>query len=182
MARNIIFGALFFLVMVLALMQTFQEISQQKDRDEAGNNIPDLFLTEATTTRYRENGEVHYTFTSSRINYFKNPEEARATNPDITVYRENGTTVHTTAEKATIVGGGEELHLKGKVKIMQSDRTYQLFSEELSFFPDEEYAETSSNVTISTKSGVTQSLGMTADLKNEKIHLLSNVRGLYANN
>jgi len=74
--------------------------------------------------------------------------------------------------------------LRDQVKVERltegKDDTLEIHTEALKVVPAEEYAETDQPVTIVTALGVTQAVGMQANLKQQQLELLAQVRGEYA--
>ena len=74
------------------------------------------------------------------------------------------------------------LLLQGNVQVWQNRADgdkYELSSDELVVKPEQQFAQTDKPVKISNKYGRTQAVGMKANLKTERVELLSNVRGIH---
>ena len=77
----------------------------------------------------------------------------------------------------------ELLLLKGDVRIERrpgpDNGAVEIVTDELKVLLDKEYAETDRPVTIKHQQGVTEAVGMNASLREGRLQLLNQVRGIY---
>ncbi|HEY4731698.1 MAG TPA: LPS export ABC transporter periplasmic protein LptC, partial [Gammaproteobacteria bacterium] len=79
--------------------------------------------------------------------------------------------------------GGKSVMLQGDVFIEQvrahSDRNLKILTSDLNIRTEEKFVNTEKPITIVDNFGVTEAVGMRADLKEHRLQLMSQVRGNY---
>ena len=172
------------IIVFILLIATFflrYEKNNQPDisSDSTVKEPVEFFLNQSLTTRYRSNGTVHYRFNSDKLEYFKDSDIAMVNEPRMVIYNEQANQWYISASKAKVLAGGKGMRLEGDVRIWKTDAVLEIITDELYVIPEREYAETNALVTLKSTSGLTKSMGMRVDLKNEKFQLLSQVKGTY---
>ena len=85
------------------------------------------------------------------------------------------------AREATALRGGQEITLKHQVVISQKQaaRTSVLKTDEMTYFPQDQFATTPKEVLFLQAGSQVRSTGMNAYLAENRVQLLSNARGIY---
>jgi len=158
--------------------------------DAVTTNSPSNTLTLAKTLSFNARGTLHYTVEATSTEYFRiNGKQASRedyTNlsaPRLRLFQTSNTTPwHITSEYGQITDNGETITLWGNTKVWKIDENQQrseLISERLVVKPEQQFVETDKAVMLTTTGSTTHAKGMHAYLKEDKIVLLSNVRGTY---
>lgn len=158
------------------------------DRDKAAS-YPQSYLIDVETVQYNTNGEVDYSFKAEKVSYFQ-PNPKRKTGDDYTLilapriemFDADNPPWHVTAEHGKSDAQGAQIKLWGNVRVWRTDEKGQiseLSTTQLVVKPKAQYAETDKPVMISSANGKANAVGMKAYLKQQRIQLLSNVRGVH---
>ncbi len=160
-----------------------------KAAEEKPSKFPKTYLTDVETTQYNEQGNISYTFNAAKVSYFQHNKKRKTKRdytlldaPDIVMFDPSRPPWHVTAKHGRTNASGSHIKLWGNVKIWQTNAAgerAELTTSQLVVKPDQQYAETDKPVMISTADGETRAVGMKAFLKQDKIQLLSQVRGVH---
>lgn len=128
---------------------------------------------------------MQYSLTAKNIIYQKDTESnAIITQPDITVYRETTRPPwHLTAEQGIAHDNTATITLQENIHIWNQHPKFgriEIITETLNINTQEEFVQTDKPVIMRTSNSTTTATGMKIQLQQEKIELLSNVRGTYA--
>jgi lipopolysaccharide export system protein LptC len=154
------------------------------------NRSPSNTLTHGQTRSFNTQGTLHYTVEASTTEHFRaNPthnsklDHTNLSAPRISLFQAPNTAPwHITAEHGEITDGGETITLWGNTKVWQINENQQkseLISERLVVKPERQYVETDKAVMLTTTGSKTRAIGMRAHLQQDKIELLSSVRGTH---
>ena len=190
----------FFIVLILGVClvgilryfgQSPKDILGGRLPDEKTEEIPFAIATEATSNYFNKSGQLSYTFTAKKLSHFRSEDNAGldtpSTNssytliesPHINMYRQNSPWV-VDADRGRITSGENVITLEDNVSIGSLDKdenNITMTTSQLTIYPNQKMAKTDKEVQINSTSGTITALGMEADLKKEKIKLLSKVRG-----
>jgi lipopolysaccharide export system protein LptC len=118
------------------------------------------------------------------MSHYADDDTSRMAVPQLTIYRQGAAPWFVRSRQAQVAAGGESVLLQDEVKVerlMEDQRgKLEIDTSALRVVPAKEYAETDQPVTIVTGLGMTQAIGMQADLKQQYLQLLAQVRGDYA--
>ena len=152
-------------------------------------DYPQSYLTDVETLQYHPDGSVDYSFQAKRVAYYQHHPKRKSPrdytlieNPTIRMYDADNPPWHVSAENGRSDAEGTQIRLWGNVTIWHIDekgRRSELNTSQLLVKPEAQYAETDKPVMISSASGKAHAVGMKAFLKQQQIHLLSNVRGVH---
>jgi lipopolysaccharide export system protein LptC len=127
-------------------------------------------------------------FTASETRYFQisrrgptSSDYAELSKPELTLFGEDAPPWHIVAEEGKAEDQGDRILLWGKVRIWQTDqdKLSEFTTPFLIVEPERQYAETDKPVMITSAGSTTQAVGMKAYLKEDRIQLLSRVRGTH---
>lgn len=146
-------------------------------------HIADFYVTGFDLTAMNEVGRPRYHLQGEGLHHYADDDTSQVQRPQLTVYRLGETPWVVSAGQAQVAAAGESVLLQDEVKVarLTEDRRdkLEIDTSVLRVVPDKKYAETDQPVTIVTDLGVTRAIGMQADLKQEHLHLLAQVRGDY---
>lgn len=146
-------------------------------------HVPDFFLREFELTSMDRAGEPRYRLVADGMTHYGDNDTADVSAPRMTLFRPAGPPWQGRSAAGWVATGGEMVRLTGEVVITRPGEVgapgIELRSEEMRVWPEKEYAETELPVTLRDTLGVTQAVGLNADLKHDVLTLQSNVRGVY---
>lgn len=154
-------------------------------------DFPYAFMTEIETIEYDTTGKLHYKLNTPAARYFQlDPVQAGPQDytvidqPRIVIFSANDTAPwHISAERGHSDANGQQVRLTTDVKAEQVSGRHGLMSvttSELLINPALQYAETDKPVNMRAQQSHIETVGMRAYLSEDRIELLSNVRGSYA--
>lgn len=161
---------------------------RKKDEDKA-----QLFsvVQQAHARHFNEVGGLSYSFTADKLEHYRHNTN-RVSDNDYTLIEQPRVTFYTDvppwhmrASSGQLTASGLTLTLEDRVHIWQmsatnpEDHASELMTETLTVRPMEKTAHTDAAVTIDTPLGTISATGMIADMRNQHIQFLSNVKGSY---
>jgi LPS export ABC transporter protein LptC len=138
----------------------------------------DLYAEQVRGTKYDETGRVVQTLQSVSMKHYIPSNQTRLTTPIVESTGRDGKIWDTNAVQGTLIGD-DEIQLQGDVTIRDRDRTMQLRTETLRYFPDRGEAATEVAVTLRKQNDTTQAIGMRADLNRNRVELLHQVESIH---
>jgi len=149
----------------------------------AENAGPDLTISDAIITSFRETGELRYRLQSPQIEHFVPGDLTYLRLPDLMISRDPDPPWRITSARGTIRntsgrdGAEEEVLLEEDVHMEQSftdGRDYVLVTPAITVYPARQYAETTRDVMITTHAGRTRAVGLEGNLGQGLLKLFSN--------
>lgn len=160
-----------------------------KDTITATQEYPSNIIINHISHHYDDAGKLNYLFNAEEVHHFQmnskrpsNKDHTEITQPRITLYRDNGTPWQIRSDSGQSTKHGSVITMIGNVIVWQIDAAgfkSELTTTKLVVMPDKQYAETDKPVMLKAPDSTTTAIGMQALLKQDKIKLLSRVRGLY---
>ena len=147
-------------------------------------HVSDYNLVNFELTTMNAEGRPRYHLQARSLRHYADDDTAEVNRPQLTLFRQGATSWRVSAELAHVAAGAETVLLHDQVKVErlsdnQEDKL-EILTPAMQVVPAKQYAETDQPVTIVTALGVTRGVGMQADLKQEHLELLAQVRGEYA--
>ena len=106
--------------------------------------------------------------------------------PHVIVKQRNQPVWEINAKEATALNGGQQITFNKQVIIHQRNDSKTpettLKTEELTYFPQNQFATTEKHIIVTQAENIIQSIGMQAYLAENRVKLLNNARGTYATN
>lgn len=147
-------------------------------------HVRDFYLADFDLTTMNAAGKPRYYLQATGMQHYADDDTAQLTMPRLTIYRPAAAPWLVRSAQAHVAAGGQSVLLQDDVMVrrMTTDKrdTLEISTSALRVVPAKEYAETDQPVTIVTDLGVTRAIGMQADLKQQHLQLLAQVRGDYA--
>lgn len=142
----------------------------------------DSYMENTVTSKFDESGERAYVLRAATGLYYSDGDRFELTDPHLVARRDGELEPwRLNAERANTARGGETVRLSGDVHAWQSADSGrdEFFTQQLTFHPESNTAETLSPVKLVHPHGVTRAVGLNADFTAQVYHLLSRVRGQY---
>lgn len=177
-------------VLVLAALAAFSVWLQQMAEQAAPvlasgeRHDPDFYLKDFTLTTMDKSGAPRNRLASPYMVHYADDDVSEVTTPRMQVFKKDAPPWHIDAGSGVIFSEGKTVLLRGGVVISQNNpqngQRTTLRTPDLTVTPDSESAETASPVNFSDSAGnVVDAVGMRANFKDERLELLSQVRGQY---
>lgn len=151
--------------------------------------FPSSVILNSTTRSYESDGQLASILKASESRHFQGqPEQSGSGDysilkaPNLTFFSVDSTPWNITSDQGTIKAQGELIELQGNVRIWQAQPngdTSELNTTFLVVKPSQQYAETDKAVKIDAPGNITLAQGMQAFLKEDRVVLLSQVRGTH---
>lgn len=148
----------------------------------AGTHLADFFLRDFTTTTMGPDGRPRNRLSAAAMVHYAADDTSELTEPRFIVFRGEAPPWRIRAGQGRVSAGGETVWLSQDVHVSRhhpDGRFLDLSTSAMRVLPQREYAETDQPVTVASATGVTQAVGMEADLKVEQVRLMAEVRGYY---
>ncbi len=154
------------------------------ERTPRTETIPgaDSYMENTVTSKFDESGARVYVLRAATGLYYNEEDRFELTDPHLVARRERDIQPwELTARRANTAKGGEQVRLSGDVHAWQSASSGrdEFFTQQLTFHPEDNTAETQAPVKLVHPHGVTRGVGLNADFTAQVYHLLSRVRGQY---
>ena len=178
--------ALLIILAVALLVIATTWLSQRSEKkapaaEQAAVPVTDYFIRGFDATMTSPDGYPSHHLTSDSMIHFAESGIIELAQPRLTIFRLKGEEWRVTAEQGRMEGDGNQVTLHGKVILTQESKTQplQVTTDELRLYPDTLYGETDTPVTISAPGGKLSGVGMEFYGKENRLLLLSDVRGRY---
>lgn len=119
---------------------------------------------------------------AKRLTHYPIDDRTELQQPRLTVARSKDTQFVILANQGSLLSGTDTLRLQGEVEVQryfQSKLTSQMFTEELWIQSNANLAHTDRPIKFIDELGVINAIGIVADLENNRVELLRQVRGTY---
>lgn len=163
----------------------FRDSAQRSAQDEYPSNI----LIRGQQRQFDESGRLDTIVQAERADYYRaasgtavSHDHTRFEQPRVTLLQPAGPPWQASAEHGSAAADGSLVELLDRV-VLQRDladgTSTRLETSQLLLKPQQKFAETDKPVTIRSTNAITRATGMRAHLQEERIQLLSEVRGTY---
>lgn len=153
--------------------------SRQPEPAATARAAPDYFARDVVAVVTGADGRHQQQLRARRMEHLPDTDVLTLSAPHLTVYRD-GRPWQASAEQGRIATGGERVTLNGDVRLEQGGpRPLQLRTRTLQIYPERQYAETTAPLTLTSPEARVEAIGLEADMRRQKLTLLSNVRGVY---
>ncbi|UZJ44820.1 LPS export ABC transporter periplasmic protein LptC [Marinimicrobium sp. C6131] len=177
-----------FLLIALVAVWDYSPEDLLRAPPETQARFPQAFMIASETRRYDPEGQLQYRMLSARADHFQHlPNRSSPRDysliqaPDVTVFGEDALPWQLTARLGRSDATGETLVFTGDVRAWQQNANgiTDITTPELQVEPNRQFAQTDKAVTMRSPQGRHDAVGMRADLAEDHIELLSEVRGTY---
>ncbi|WP_295798745.1 LPS export ABC transporter periplasmic protein LptC [uncultured Microbulbifer sp.] len=159
-----------------------KQLLGKRPTQQQHNKAADLIIRDARTRHYSPEGTLAYRVDAERITFFQFARRDRAdlTEPRMLFYQGKDSKWRTESRKGVAFDNGQKVVLQGDVKVTELPQPgITLRTAKIVLKPREEFAETNKVVTITDGANRTTGKGMRADLKQDKVEILSDVESSY---
>lgn len=141
----------------------------------------DYYLNDVTITEMDEQGLPQHRLQARQLNHFSATEQTELQQPDLQILEQNQVVWHVVADHGTLDQLGDEVLLQGKVRLTQSgdQAPLRLTTPALRIQPKQGRADTDQPVTLVQGNNRVQAIGMRIEQQQQRLLLLSQVRGRY---
>jgi lipopolysaccharide export system protein LptC len=143
----------------------------------------DYFLSDFELAEMDQRGELKHTLIAENLYHYPDREQSTLAQPRMMFYEESRMAWKISAEQGIIQDEDRQVFLSGDVRInymsQRPEQDFEIFTERLNVWQEEQRAETGDPVRIEQLSGTTSSTGMKAEFDVRRLDLLSEVRGHY---
>jgi lipopolysaccharide export system protein LptC len=171
------------LVMAVASAWWWSRDDATFDAGTESGELPDYSMSGFRLTEMDVTGRPSHVLIAETLYHYPDRAESTLTAPVLHFFEENRPAWEITAKQGTVSDLERTVLLEGDVLVRYSadrpERDFEVRTKELYVWPDERRAETEMAVRIIQQSGITDSVGMQADLEERRMRLLSQVRGRY---
>lgn len=155
----------------------------RREKEEAGLHVPDYFLRDFTATTMNSAGRPDQRLQAALMQHFGDDGSMELTQPRLTLYANDkgGEPWQISAARGQVRAGGREVVLSGDVRMHRSDngQELELQTDNMLIRPQQRYAQTDAPVTVTAPQGRMTAVGLRAFLTDQRLELLSRVRGDY---
>jgi lipopolysaccharide export system protein LptC len=168
------------LVVVTGWLSRKSEIPAPGD-SEAARNLPDYFMRDIESLITDKSGRASHRLNAVALFHYPQGDLSKLEQPDVTVLSDTDGGWHASAVEGAYRGTLHELRLDGDVRVTQrGEREMRLLTETLTIDTQRNYAETAAAVTLEGPASRLQGVGMQLYGDEQRLLLLSEVRGRYA--
>ena len=154
--------------------------------DQTLSTTPDTSIAHLTVQQFDANGQLSHYLKTPLMHHIPLNNTHQLTTPHIIVNQQNQPAWEIHARNATAIQGGQEITFHNDVIIHQKKDEHTeettVTTEQMTYFPNTQFATTPKDVTFVQSGNQVQATGMNAYLAENRVQLLSHTRGTYASN
>jgi lipopolysaccharide export system protein LptC len=154
-----------------------------KEARRAEQTSPDAYMEGVVSRVMDKQGQLRYELHTPHMVHYPLDDRTEIAKPHLVLFRPHERDWQMDAEYATALQGNEEIQLHGNVWIRRAGDAQapplDIHTRELIVYPEREFAETREEAVLTSPNGELRSRGMQAYFEEEKLQLLSQVRGRY---
>lgn len=175
---------LILILLVPVLLSTWL-LREQKpappQQDAEALDQPDYFLRGVNAFSTNAQGQLQHRLEAESLSHFPQGDYVLLSNPRIAVHQADGSHWTIQASHGQLFEQEQEFMLRGAVQIEQhgSAQGVRLETESLRLLPDQQFAESSEAVVLQMPGSRLEGLGMELYGKEQRLLLLSTVRGVH---
>ncbi len=143
----------------------------------------DGYMIEAHYTQYDNQGQIHMTLYSPRVNHYVQNNSSAFEKPQVLAYNQKRIPWTIRADQGTSIRDSEQVDLYGNVIIHQAPQGQNpettITTTAMTIYPHRSYAMTDKPIVIVRPDTHVDAIGMQADFKLGIFKLLSSVRAIY---
>lgn len=167
----------------LDMLEQYTLPAEKISVQEGTNTEPDYYGESLEFRQYNSQGNLVQTLTASSSSHIPDNNQTQLNKPVIHSSGSDNSWLMS-SNSSTIYDQNEKVQLKGNVVLSFIDKakdsaTTTVKTDSLTYFPDDEIAETTADVAIHSESIETHSTGMRLDIERQRMELLSQVKTRY---
>lgn len=141
---------------------------------------PDFIISEISATTLNERGQPRFVLAAQKVAHYPGNDSTILDEPRLTSLYADHPPVYTSARQGEISSSGDEIFLRGDVKLVRFSGATQsemsFMTDYLHVIPDRDLADTDHPVTLVDARNSVHAVGMQLDSKARVVKLLSQVR------
>jgi lipopolysaccharide export system protein LptC len=180
------FATIGLLILTLLSWWLLERINLGVDRHETKPHEPDYYMEGMVAQELDPDGRLKRKIHAELMLHFPDDKSVELVSPRMEIHSTTGPPAppwRIVAERGWINNGNEFAMLYGQVEIWREQangtREVQVFTRDLRVLPQEEYAESDRATTIKTLTSTHRGVGIKANLRTNRIYLLSRVWSRY---
>lgn len=176
---------IFLLVLLIGAAMSWWAMSITEpnlDTFTASKEGPDHFMENFTATKLSDAGKPEHRLHAARMTHYPNEKHSDVIKPQVTFFKEDGSTWVAHANEGQVLGDGKEVLLVGDVNIVRPgtpETRVTINTKDLRVIPEKNFAETKNSIVMQQNENTVTATGMEAYFTLGNIQLLSEVRGWY---
>ncbi len=139
----------------------------------------DAYLLDAQITQFTVTGTAQYQLQATRVSHFPDTGRTLLDSPQLFHYRQGKTPLTITAGDGELSPAGDRISFRHGVTLTGLNGGARVDSETLHIDPQQQQAETDTRVVYRHPQGRFEGTGLRANLNDERVQLLHDVRGYY---
>ena len=179
--KNLLFAIILFSTFATASILALLAAKKITTTHPAADSTPDFFMTNATYSKFDNNGNISNQFSTREIIHFQHQNNYIFANPSLKMYSDKTSPWYITATNGKSKEGKSAIYLWDNVKLVQNS-DFDITTTTLTVYPDRKFASTDKPITIVQNGSIVKAIGATADLNHGIVTLLSNVSCEYQPN
>lgn len=160
--------------------QFYDDIEMTDTPSSQPDDLLQTYLQNSETVRFDKNGVAKDSVGAREIRYFTGRSRGELTQASISRTLAINESWSARAEQGSVDEETQTVVLQGQVVLNHDSNDIQLKTEQLDLDLAKDIAHTDALVTLSHHGAITQSEGLTADLKQQTFHFLHKVHSVYA--
>ncbi|MBA4503119.1 LPS export ABC transporter periplasmic protein LptC [Marinobacterium marinum] len=142
----------------------------------------DFFIRNAEITRWQDDGSIGQVLTTPLMRHYPAREEMHLSTPEVQMPRGDGGFYLLNADEGTLPDSQEQILLAGNVQLHDNPTAGPgalMTTDRMTLYPPRDYAHTDDPVQMLRGTDTTSAVGMDLFFDQQRIELLSNVKGEY---
>ena len=170
--------AILVLLALLTFWVTNAVVPTTSNQGNGLNQKPDYIIDNLSGIRANHESAVQRNFSAKKLLYYLDGDETYMDNPYFVNTESQKPVMRVKADKAQLIGEGENVYLTGNVKVLRGDDSDKITMQTsyLHLIPDENIAKTDKTVVFSRKNTTINAIGLELDNHTGIVQLLSRVR------
>lgn len=183
--KNVIIGFLIILTLSIGVGSIFMTKRSTTSPTDTTRR-PDAFMEDVVATIINKEGRPSLKVESPKMVHYADNDTTDINTPHITLYRQSPEPWYIDSTYAKATQGLDKIFFWDHVVVHHvndtANPTTTMTTATLTVFPDKQIAQTNDSVTLIQPSTTIYGLGMSANLNEGTVHLLSQARGEYVPN
>jgi lipopolysaccharide export system protein LptC len=144
---------------------------------------PDYYLDDFTLIDINRQGQPRSRLSAKRMTHYAYDDHAELTQPRLQFYPHSGAPWHVRAQRGRVSDNNKLVDLLGAVHVERpasaDNRPVTVDTRDLAVYPAESYATSKAQTVIRSQGSMLEGVGMRAWFTQQRLQLLSQVRGSY---
>lgn len=143
------------------------------------NTQSEYFLVNTDNREFDDAGRIKFRLLSAEVKHNPFDDGAELKAPHVEMFEEGEREWTIDSQLGKISADGSTINLEQRVVVSSEDQLTILRTPQLLIYPNDELAKTDKPVTLQNPYGFTRAVGLTADMRQQRVDLLDQVRGQY---